>query len=199
MPEIKCIIFDFGGVLAKENTMLLYRGLNEELGKNVFSVKSAIFKRAIAGKVTSGEFYAFLSKEYGFSPSFLRERMNSKYPKFIEIQKPVLSLAKRLKSSGYKISILSNMTDSSKKINVKRGVFGYFSSVVLSCDMKCMKPHRKIYLAFLKMSKLRPQECIFIDNRKKNFYYPKKLGMKTVHYKNASQLRRDLARHGVSL
>jgi HAD superfamily hydrolase (TIGR01509 family) len=42
-------------------------------------------------------------------------------------------------------------------------------------------------------------ECVFIDDRPLNLENPRKLGMKTIHYQNAEQLRAELKQCGVEV
>jgi FMN phosphatase YigB (HAD superfamily) len=42
-------------------------------------------------------------------------------------------------------------------------------------------------------------ESVFIDDRPLNLENPRKLGMKTIHYQNAEQLRAELKKCGVEV
>jgi FMN phosphatase YigB (HAD superfamily) len=44
-----------------------------------------------------------------------------------------------------------------------------------------------------------PEECIFIDDRPENLEVPKRLGMRTIQFVNAAQLRADLAGRNVNV
>jgi len=61
------------------------------------------------------------------------------------------------------------------------------------------KPHKKIYVYTLKKLGAKPHECIFIDNLKRNTDSAKKLGIKTIHFRNSKQLRKDLTRLSVKI
>jgi putative hydrolase of the HAD superfamily len=56
------------------------------------------------------------------------------------------------------------------------------------------KPELKIYRLTLKKLKVKPEECIFIDDKEKNLKPAKKLGIKTVLAKNPKQVIRDVCK-----
>ena len=62
-----------------------------------------------------------------------------------------------------------------------------FDEVVVSCDVGIRKPNPKIYKMILKKLKLKGKSCIFIDNQKWNLIPAKKLGMKTILFKDNKQ------------
>jgi FMN phosphatase YigB (HAD superfamily) len=45
----------------------------------------------------------------------------------------------------------------------------------------------------------KPEECLFIDDRELNLECAQQLRMRTIHFRNAAQLRRELVANGVVL
>ena len=58
------------------------------------------------------------------------------------------------------------------------GVYRIFDGAVLSYKIGIIKPSAGIYRYALKRFKLKPNECIFIDNRPANVRGAKKIGIK---------------------
>jgi len=57
----------------------------------------------------------------------------------------------------------------------------------------------KYFLATINNEPLEPpEECLLIDDRPLNLDCARQLGMRTVHFHNAAQLRQELAANGVS-
>jgi putative hydrolase of the HAD superfamily len=56
-----------------------------------------------------------------------------------------------------------------------------------------------IFRIALEVTQRPPEECVFIDDRPLNLENPKKLGMKTIHFQNAEQLRAELKNCGVEV
>ena len=49
----------------------------------------------------------------------------------------------------------------------------------------------------LEVTQRAPEECLFIDDRELNLECANQLRMRTIHFQNAEQLRRELAENGV--
>jgi len=117
-----------------------------------------------------------------------------------KINEEVIDIAKSLKKHGYKIVLLSNIEPSVADLGEKKGGFDCFSPVILSFEVGMRKPDERIYKLTLDKIGLKGEECVFIDNAEKNLEPAKKLGIHTIHFKNAKQLRKDLSKvlgHGI--
>jgi putative hydrolase of the HAD superfamily len=77
-----------------------------------------------------------------------------------------------------------------------RGDFQVFFS---SCYLHTRKPEEMIYRIALEVTQRPAGECVFIDDRALNLENPRKLGFKTIHYKDAEQLRAELKNCGVEV
>ena len=115
------------------------------------------------------------------------------------MKKDVLTIARKMRKKGYKISIISNLTPEFKRVNLRRGLFFGFSPVILSCDAKCKKPHRKIYSMLLKKTGLRAGECLIIDDWPDTINTAVEMGFQTITFRNAIQLKRELKKKGVEI
>lgn len=197
--KIKWIIFDVGGVLFPDTIEPVYDSLNKKIGKKIFERESRPHREALLGRISEKERFEELSRKSGIHAKDLKKMFTSEFLRILKINKEVIRTRDALKKKGYKIGILSNMTERGKKINQKRFLFDGFNPVILSCDVKTKKPGRKIFHIFIKKADAKPEECIFIDDRKKNVSMAKKLGMKAIVFKNASQLKIDLRKLGIAL
>lgn len=194
---IKCIIFDVGGVLISkiEHT---HDALNEEFGKNIFDRKDALHRKSLLGKITEKEFYKALSRKHQIPAKRLQMLADEKYAKIAKLNKDAMKIAKRLKRN-YKICILSNVTSHQKKHAHIKKLYSSFDHVVLSCDIGAAKPSKKIFIEVMKKLNARPQECIYIEDRKEFLETARKLGMNVIHFISASRLKRDLKKKGVKI
>lgn len=68
-----------------------------------------------------------------------------------------------------------------------------------SCYLHTRKPEEMIYRIALEVTQRPPAECVFIDDRPLNLENPRKLGIKTIHYEGAEQLRAELKSCGVEV
>jgi putative hydrolase of the HAD superfamily len=75
----------------------------------------------------------------------------------------------------------------------------YFPVFFSSCFLGLRKPDEAIYRAVLEITQRAPDQCVFIDDREVNFECPRELGLRTIHFQDAMQLRRELGENGVEL
>lgn len=114
------------------------------------------------------------------------------------IRKELVVLAKKLRKTGYKVPLISNTGPMHAFVSKKMGWYAAFSPVILSFEVNCMKPQRRIYLIALRMLNAKPDECVFIDDHRKCLIPARKLGMRTILFKNSKQLMRELKKLGIS-
>lgn len=80
-----------------------------------------------------------------------------------------------------------------RKFDLTRNFAAFFSS----CYLRARKPDPLIYRLALGITQHAPQECIFIDDRPANLEPAKALGMNTILFRSAEELRASLAEVGV--
>ena len=68
-----------------------------------------------------------------------------------------------------------------------------------SCYLHARKPEEMIFRIALEVTQRPAPECVFIDDRPLNLENPRRLGMKTIHYQSAAQLRQELQTYGVEV
>ena len=79
--------------------------------------------------------------------------------------------------------------------NLRREFKAFFSS----CYLGVRKPEEGIYKLALEVTQRSPDECLFIDDRELNLECARQMRMRTIHFRDAAQLRRDLVASGVSI
>ena len=84
-----------------------------------------------------------------------------------------------LKQRGYGVYFLSNMSEHVKASNTEAFAFtSHMNGGIWSCDVHLIKPDPEIYRALFDTYGLVPEECLFIDDRKKNTDAAELVGMK---------------------
>lgn len=208
---IKAIIFDVGGVLAlNKYPEEIYRGHAHNMSIHGFMAKKIgisidqwfdsidpIYSYAIEGKISEEKFIYVLSKKLKISKKKFTKLYTKAYKKFFSQNKHLFKQAFKIKKRGYKIAVLSDQHYISKKAIMPEKFYRKFNPVVVSCDVGIRKPNSKIYKLILEKLKLKPSETLFIDNQEWNIKPAKKIGMKTILYKNNKQLFNDLRRLGI--
>jgi putative hydrolase of the HAD superfamily len=82
-----------------------------------------------------------------------------------------------------------------EQFNLRREFEAFFSS----CFVHIRKPDEAIYRLALEVTQRRPEECLFIDDRALNLECARQMGMRTIHFENAAQLKQDLQANGVTV
>ncbi len=75
----------------------------------------------------------------------------------------------------------------------------YFTAFFSSCFLGLRKPEKGIFLAAVNITQRPPQECLYVDDRSLNVEAAARLGLRTIHFRGAAQLRRELAGLGIDV
>ncbi len=210
--QIKAVIFDVGGVLNLGNYSsvsirrhrclgihnYISRKLNISLDQWFDSIDS-VYADAIEGKISQAKTLSVISKNLQISPKKLERLLIQDYHKNFKKNKKLYSLAIKLKKQGYKIAILSDQWGPSRKALIEKKYLENFHPVIISCNVGIRKPNIKIYKLLLRKIKLKPPQCVFIDNQIWNLEPAKKLDIKTILFKNNKQLIKELNKLGVKV
>ena len=98
-----------------------------------------------------------------------------------------------LKSRGYKVLYLSNYSHYVMSKNPEVLDFlPLMDGGVFSCDVKLIKPDRKIYECITQKYNLVPSECVFIDDIERNVKAAKDFGFNAIRFLNLEQAQKDL-------
>lgn len=79
----------------------------------------------------------------------------------------------------------------------ERAFFALFRDVVVSGEVKLLKPDPAIYYLALDRFRLRPDEALFVDDRQINLAGAEAVGMKAHLFTDAADLRRRLVAEGL--
>jgi len=197
---IKAIIFDIGGVIyvGKQKSN---QSMQEKLGLDKdswFKATREAWNNLVVGKISEKKGISQMAKNLGVSEKRVRELWLQTFKERFVLNKPILKIIKKLKKD-YKLAILSDQWIMPYRILITKEIKKMFEVKVFSHQVKTKKPEIKIYKITLKKLGLKSDECIIIDDVKHYLDSAKKLGMKTILFKNNKQLVKDLRKFGVKL
>ena len=95
---------------------------------------------------------------------------------------PTVCLVEELKTRGYDIYVLSNMSREYIDFLRKLPVFRHFDKQIISCEEHVVKPEREMYELLLSRYGLNPAETIFVDDRKENVEAAAEMGIVPFHF-----------------
>jgi putative hydrolase of the HAD superfamily len=194
---IKVVIFDYDGVVKKSQKLSLdiielYKISIEEYEEFVSQLKPIIVKFD-KGLIGEEKFWMEFSYTMGkTTPEKCGERAKKMYKDKIVFFPEVIELVNKLRNEGLRLSILSNMFPYQAEIIKEIDGCSLFDDIFFSCEKGLTKPDSKFYELAIKEMNVRPQECLFIDDKKENLLPAEKLGMKTVLAKKPDQIVKDV-------
>ncbi|MDI6602861.1 MAG: HAD family phosphatase [Patescibacteria group bacterium] len=198
---IKAVIFDFGGVILNMKPLLaqtkkIFQMSDDAKLWETINIEALPLSK---GEITLLQCFRNVTKKLKkniISEESLKDLWIKDYGKFTSIDKNIKKLIALLKKN-YQLAIVSNTIKEHTKINKKLGRFKLFDVVILSHEVGLTKDEKEIFLLAAKSLDVKPEECVFIDDIKRFLKVAEGLGMKTIHFKNPTQLRKDLKALGL--
>ena len=116
-----------------------------------------------------------------------------RYPEIVtgEIE-GMKELLTRLKSEGYRLYGLTNWCNKVHITMKQYDIFGLLDGWVISSEEKYIKPEPEIYQRLFSRYDLKPEECLFADDRPENIEGGRRLGMDGIVFHDARQYELEL-------
>jgi FMN phosphatase YigB (HAD superfamily) len=106
----------------------------------------------------------------------------------------LIDLIKKLRDQGFPVLCLSN-TEKFFYPYLKKHILSLFDQSLLSWQLKDRKPNDLIYQNIFKYGDWKPEEVVFIDDKKMNVEAAKKLGINSILYQNFNQLEKEIRQY----
>jgi putative hydrolase of the HAD superfamily len=203
MPDITTIFFDIGGVLLTDGwgrDSRVVAATKFSLDWDEFSDRHEKVAQAMETNRLSLEKY--LDRVIFYRPrSFSREEFRSFIFAQSQAKPESIEIVKQLTNSRqYFMATINNELLDLNLYRIEQfGLHAYFPVFFSSCFLGLWKPDEAIYQLVLQVTQRAPDECIFVDDREVNLECPRTLGMRTIHFESAAQLRGELRENGVDV
>ena len=102
------------------------------------------------------------------------------------------ALLTRLKSEGYRLYGLSNWCSKVYLTMAQYDIFRLLDGYIISSEEKILKPEQAIYQRLFCKFSLKPEECVFADDRLENVEGARQAGMLGIVFKDAHQYEQKL-------
>jgi len=195
------VLFDIGGVLGSNG----WDGEQRQAAVEHFDLDASEFQyrhEETVGALEAGE---ITLDEYLDVTVFAEERSFSRedFTRFMFAQSmpwpDSIGLARELADT--RLVRLATLNNESAELNCHRidrfGLRDIFPTFFTSCWIGVRKPTHAIYERVLGMTQADPRRTVFIDDRLQNLTPARALGVRTIHFRSATQLRSDLAEIGL--
>jgi 2-haloacid dehalogenase len=109
-----------------------------------------------------------------------------------------VAILEELAAAGIPLYALTNWSAETFPLATRRfPFFKHFRGVVVSGEVKTMKPRRRIFELLLERHGLAAADCVFIDDAEKNAIGAREAGLHAIHFRSPEQLRRELVALGL--
>ena len=200
---ITTIFFDIGGVLLTDGWGHdSRRAAAERFGLDWDEYSDRHEKVAHAIETNRVTLDQYLTRVVFYRPrAFTREEFRAYIFAQSQPKPDAIEIARQLAASDK--HFMATINNEILELNVYRieqfGLRQYFPVFFSSCFLGIRKPDEAIYRTALQVTQREPAECIFIDDREVNLECPRELGLATILFRDAAQLRRELKENGVDL
>jgi len=203
MPEVTALFWDVGGVILSNGWDRAARsgaakkfGLDWDEFQDRHDLASPAFE---TGRIT---LETYLQRTVFYRKrNFTREEfINFIFAQSSEFPESRVVLSGLAAAGKYLLATINNEAAELNEYRIRQfGLRREFQVFFSSCYVGIRKPDEGIYKLALEVTQRDPDECMFIDDRELNLECAKQLGMRTIHFQDAAQLRRDLAASGVAV
>ena len=189
---IKNIVLDIGGVFFDDSKKHIEKLLNKNCDRIYKVAYGKGFKKSLLGEASVQKHIDSLKNDPDFNDiSYIlsEENLKESYP----LMKTNFEYIKSLKKRGYKLYLLSNITeDSYNYINDLIDINKIFDGGIYSYQEHLIKPDYDIYNLLINRFNLDKEETIFFDDKEKNVIAAKKAGIKSFIFTSVKDIENNL-------
>lgn len=182
---IKNIIFDYGNTIVEFEPKNIIKRFGVDKDEDIKILEKTAFDRKYWDRFDDGTLSAEDFKEK--ISEILPERLIKVSGEIADnwmLKLPYIcgmdTLIKRLKSEGYRLYLLSNISREFAKRKDKTEIFELFDGLVFSGEIGIVKPQKEIFEYLLNKYKLAAEECLLVDDNNKNVESAKKLNIQSL-------------------
>lgn len=195
MAKINTIIFDLGGVLIDWNPFYVF----QDDYFDTTETREYFFKNICTPDWNENQDAGYpiakaTEERIALFPEWEKE-IRDYYGRWTEMLggpiRQTVDIFRELKQNpGLKIYALTNWSAENFPVALERFDFlHWFDGRVVSGEEKTRKPFPEFYQLLLSRYNVKPQEALFIDDSLRNVKAGELLGIQSIHYKNAIELK----------
>ena len=199
---INTIIFDLGAVLIDWNPNYMYRSIfadEQEMKDFLENVTTSDWNEEQDAGRSLQEGTDWLVAKHPTHEANIRAFYGRWEEMLGEAFEGTVEVFRELKASNkYKIYALTNWSAETFPVAQKRFDFlSWFDGIVVSGTEKMRKPTPAFYQILLDRYHVKPEESLFIDDNYRNILAAEKLGINSIHFTSAEELRTELEKREI--
>lgn len=195
------VVFDLGGVLIDWNPRYLYRQLLADEAEmewflaevcndpwNLCQDEGRPFAEAVAELAARHPEHRDLIEAYWQRwPEMVRGAFDE-----------VVAILAELREAGHELHALTNWSAETFALTRPRFEFlSWFRSILVSGEERLVKPDPRIFVLLLERIGRPAEQCVYIDDSRKNVVAAQVLGFDAIHHLGAAELREALTQRGL--
>lgn len=193
---IKNLIFDFGKVLVDYDFDLLFQRIFPDPRQRKSISRFIADPSVVAVMDRGGKDFSQIIDDMARDYPEIAEELHvfcCRKPEVVIGEVPGMrELLARLKSEGYRLYGLTNW-DTQVYITMDQfGIFDLLDGRIISSEEHCIKPEPQIYRRLFERYSLKPEECVFADDKAENIEGARREGMPGIVFRNAAQYETEL-------
>ena len=193
--SIRAVFFDFGGVIARTEYQTPREQLAERLGMEYDDLNRIVFdsetgQQASIGAITALQHWESVMKRLKRP----YEEMSAIRDEFFAgdiVDHQILAFLRGLRGK-YITGLISNAWSDMRDYIVREKMEDAFDHIVISAEVGVAKPEAKIFQIALKQAGVSASEAVFVDDFHVNIKGCEKVGIKGIHFKDASSALQQL-------
>jgi putative hydrolase of the HAD superfamily len=198
VSSIRAVILDYGEVISQPPdpasiaTMAGILKVPEDRFRQLYASLRHSYDR---GDLDGDQYWSQIARDAGvdLSASQVARLREMDVAMWSRLNQSVLRWAGRLRSSGLKTAVLSNMHhDMVQKIRSEPVWAEGFDCLTLSSEIGTAKPEAAIFRHCLECLQVAPHEALFVDDRAVNIQAAQGLGIRGIVANSPAELRRQL-------
>jgi len=193
--SIRAVFFDLGGVILRTEYQAPRQHLAERFGMDYEDIDKLVFgtpsaARASIGEITEEQHWHNVMKILK-QPASEYKRVETEFFGGDVIDHTILNFLRSIKPK-YKVGLISNAWSGLRAYIEREKFDDAFDKMIISAEVKVMKPSAKIYQIALEQLQVKAKEAVFVDDVLENIEACEKLGMKGIHFKSPESALKQL-------
>ncbi len=196
---IKNVIFDLGNVLLNFNSGNIISDhikdekLHQKISENIFESQEWI--KLDKGEISASKATEIFIERQPENKKLIKEIMHN-WKLYLTPIEPNLDVLNELANKSLNLYVLSNFhKEAFEVVYDKYDFFRYFDGMIISYQVKAIKPDRLIYKKLIDRFDILPKNSLFIDDSFKNIQAAEKLGFKTIHFNDNISLEKEVYKY----
>jgi len=192
MPRPDALILDSGEVLSLPQHPDAMAAMAAKLGAPADTFAAAYWRhrRAYDLGLAASEYWQRVARDLSIDGGLpTADLIAVDVASWMSFREEMWQLAAAARAAGIRTAVLSNgIREVLARLDTDRPLAAHFDVVVISYDVGCAKPDRRIYQITLDRLGVAPESALFVDDRIENIDGARSLGIDTLHFTGPDRL-----------